>query len=227
MKISFRSRAILVCVLGFYAFYFVSALLYPGGTWEDKTTVGYSFCSNYVCDAWQPTALNGLPNPGRIGGVISIGMYLAALFLMYNLLAKFLAEYSLRLSRVVLTASFLVLIGCFLVSVVFPPEGDELTYHSVILMITFLCGVLAIVLPLVCFLQMSMYRRLGRVGFFLFSPVIVNLFCYVLIRLGVMTWWQGEALLVNLQKISTIAVSMLALLIAHRNTQMVTTTKGK
>lgn len=219
IRITFHNLAIVVCILGFYSFYLVSAVLYPGGTWEDETTVGYSFCNNYLCDVWQPTALNGLLNPGRIYGLIAIGMHLAALLLMYNLLAKLLAKYSLKLAKVVLVTSFLVFTGCFLVSFVFPPEEKVVTYHSIIVMMTALCGLLAIVLSLVCFLRMPVYSRLGKLGLVLFIPIIVNIICYIAFRLEVVTWCKSEPLLINLQKISIVAVSIFALLIAYRHAQ--------
>ena len=36
---------------------------YPGGTWTDAHTQGYSFSKNFFCDLTSPVALCGSPNP--------------------------------------------------------------------------------------------------------------------------------------------------------------------
>jgi hypothetical protein len=61
----FRAASIAVPVLlaVFAGLYAAAAAAYPGGTWEDPTSVGHSFLFNYYCDLMRPTALNGQPNP--------------------------------------------------------------------------------------------------------------------------------------------------------------------
>jgi len=61
----FRAAAFAVPALlgAFVCLYAAAALAYPGGTWEDPSTVGHSFFFNYYCDLMRPTALNGQPNP--------------------------------------------------------------------------------------------------------------------------------------------------------------------
>lgn len=38
--------------------------VYPGGTWFDRKTVGYSFSGNFFCDLTSPISLGGASNPG-------------------------------------------------------------------------------------------------------------------------------------------------------------------
>jgi hypothetical protein len=57
---AFAVPALLLLFVGLYA---AAAAAYPGGTWEDPTTVGHSFLFNYYCDLMRPIALNGQANP--------------------------------------------------------------------------------------------------------------------------------------------------------------------
>ncbi len=41
-----------------------AASRYPGGTWFDRSSLGYSFRFNYFCDLTSSHALNGAANPG-------------------------------------------------------------------------------------------------------------------------------------------------------------------
>jgi hypothetical protein len=54
--------AVLALLAGFVGCEAAAMCAYPGGTFWDKTTVGYSFWQNFFCDLeWNP-ALNGQPN---------------------------------------------------------------------------------------------------------------------------------------------------------------------
>jgi len=55
--------ATLLCLLGFVGFWAAATVLYPGGTWSDRTRVGESFFGNFFCDLTQPISLSGVANP--------------------------------------------------------------------------------------------------------------------------------------------------------------------
>ena len=55
---------IIGCVL-FIILYVVAALLYPGGSEIDKTSVGYNWTENYWCNLLNNTAINGQINTAK------------------------------------------------------------------------------------------------------------------------------------------------------------------
>jgi hypothetical protein len=57
------SVVIFACVALFIALLVPAMSAYPGGTWWDKTTHGYSFWDNFLCDLEARIALDGSPNP--------------------------------------------------------------------------------------------------------------------------------------------------------------------
>ncbi len=52
-----------ICV--FIALYFLSTVLYPGGSPIDKNAVGFSWANNYWCNLLNEHALNGQRNPAK------------------------------------------------------------------------------------------------------------------------------------------------------------------
>ena len=73
-------------VYGFVALTASSAALYPGGTYRDRTTVGYSFTRNFLSDLGMPSAWDGRPN------VVGAALFVSAeLILACALVAFFVA----------------------------------------------------------------------------------------------------------------------------------------
>jgi hypothetical protein len=50
-------------VLSFLALSFAAMPLYPGGTFRDRSSVGYRFFSNFLSDLGMPTSWSGAANP--------------------------------------------------------------------------------------------------------------------------------------------------------------------
>jgi hypothetical protein len=55
----------IIGILLFTLCYLVAALLYPGGSQANKTSIGFSWINNYWCNLLNDTAMNGQPNPAR------------------------------------------------------------------------------------------------------------------------------------------------------------------
>lgn len=62
--------------------YFISTIYYPGGSYYDRTSEGFSWLHNYWCNLLEKTALNGEPNKARIIAIlgtqslcIGVGMF--------------------------------------------------------------------------------------------------------------------------------------------------------
>ncbi len=70
-------------VLSFLALYTLAALLYPGGSYDDRHAAGFSLVRNYFCDLLHPEALNGQPNPGRMFGLVAMAVIVPTLALFW------------------------------------------------------------------------------------------------------------------------------------------------
>lgn len=58
-----------ICI--FVLLYYISASLYPGGSWAQKNAAGFSWLNNYFCDMLDEKAKNGQYNSARPVAVIS------------------------------------------------------------------------------------------------------------------------------------------------------------
>lgn len=54
--------AVLPPLIAFAALMSMAMAAYPGGTWEERETIGHSQVRNFLCDLTRPAALNGVPN---------------------------------------------------------------------------------------------------------------------------------------------------------------------
>jgi hypothetical protein len=77
-----------VGVISFYAFYALAALLYPGGSYDDRKQPGFSLVRNYFCDLLDAEALNGQPNPGRPFGLVAMAVIVPTLALFWLSVAR-------------------------------------------------------------------------------------------------------------------------------------------
>lgn len=218
MSITFYSIAITISTLSFLIVYTVSAILYPGGTWENAATVGYSFWGNYLCDVLHATGFNSLPNPGRGYGFVAFGLILVILIFWWLLLTRFLGERSLVLARVIRIISFISAVG-FLGIIIFPAAEALISLHFFSVAFGGLFGLIATILPLVYFLKMPSYRALGKIGLLLMSPAIITLFVYTAYHIGLFTP-HSQLLIIALQKIIVITTTLLCLLSAFKAMQM-------
>jgi hypothetical protein len=49
--------------------------IYPGGTYQDKTSVGFDWTKNYISNLFEPMALNGSQNSSRIWALLGMFGY--------------------------------------------------------------------------------------------------------------------------------------------------------
>lgn len=63
--------------------FFIGIKLYPGGTWQDPHTTGFSWSSNFISNLFQENALNGKVNSSRFFGVSAMIILSASLALFF------------------------------------------------------------------------------------------------------------------------------------------------
>jgi len=71
-------------VVAFFLLYAVAALLYPGGSHDDKSRSGFSVVHNYFCDLLDAKGLNGEPNAGRFFGLVAMALVVPTLALFWH-----------------------------------------------------------------------------------------------------------------------------------------------
>jgi hypothetical protein len=89
----------------FALLYALSAWLYPGGTWDDPTRVGFSLASNYWCDLLDATTYGGHPNPGRPYAIVAMIVLCTGLSVLWWTVPA-LFRHAPRRGRVVRFAGF-------------------------------------------------------------------------------------------------------------------------
>jgi hypothetical protein len=76
----------------FVLLYFIASLYYPGGTYLNKSFVGFSWTQNFWCNLLNETAINGEPNPARpiaLTGMVVLCFTLMAFWYLFPLQAGF------------------------------------------------------------------------------------------------------------------------------------------
>lgn len=66
-----------------------AALQYPGGSRFQPHASGYSLQNNYWCDTLQRSGDNGIPNPGRVAGIISVFALLLSILTLWGCVAAY------------------------------------------------------------------------------------------------------------------------------------------
>jgi hypothetical protein len=61
----------------------VATYLYPGGSFADKTTKGFSWLHNYWCELMAPAAQNGMPNTARPVAITGLFVLAASLSIFW------------------------------------------------------------------------------------------------------------------------------------------------
>ncbi len=159
-------RACLLGLLGYLGCMMASARLYPGGIWDDPSTVGFSFWENFWCDLLSPVAIGG--------GQHGLGSWLAraafasfalSMFLFWPLGARFAGD-STEARRAV---SFGRLCALSLLGVSAVPSASSELWHAVFVILSCLSGLVAVVL-----LTLALRARRDRVAETLSALVMLS-----------------------------------------------------
>ena len=101
----------------FVIFYIIAAILYPGGSGENETAVGYNWTENYWCSLLSEKAINGQINTARpvaIIAMIILCISLSSFWLIFPALAQLKKNHSLLIQvggLASMLTSFLLLTG--------------------------------------------------------------------------------------------------------------------
>jgi len=99
-----RSKSIWVLIpifgsLLFIVLYIIAAVLYPGGSETDKTSIGFSWTNNFWCNLLKENAINGQPNTGKAFALTGMIILCPALSIFWLVFPKHLiTDKSFRLT---------------------------------------------------------------------------------------------------------------------------------
>jgi len=71
----FKKYAVLLGITISIVLFLIAISLYPGGTYQDKNTVGFDWTKNYICNLFEAKALNGSQNTSRIYAFFAMFIY--------------------------------------------------------------------------------------------------------------------------------------------------------
>jgi hypothetical protein len=189
-------RALVFTLLVFLITIGLSAYLYPGGTWFDRASPGFSFWGNFWCDLLHERSFNKQPNARSLW--LARGAFWAfalALFRFWPLAAQLVVGRELR--RWIVALGLCGALTLLLVTM-FSSHTDPLL-HGVFVVGSALLGVLAAsVLSLAIFARADALTRLLSLG--LIASTLVSLGQYVSQGFGA----DAAEWLAGAQKITTL-----------------------
>lgn len=101
-KIRKASLFLMLALFVFVVLEGIAMALYPGGTWLNRSSVGYDFFRNFFCDLAAPKALNGKPNPGAIFAQVGMFFFTLGLIPFWILVTSLVRQVRARLAKVVM-----------------------------------------------------------------------------------------------------------------------------
>src|SRR5947209_9688461 len=87
-----KRKVPLVCVLLALALVLIATRLYPGGTLDDPTAVGFDWWRNYLTQLFRPVALNGEANAARPYAIAGVWLFSIGIAELFRQLAAGLAS---------------------------------------------------------------------------------------------------------------------------------------
>jgi hypothetical protein len=168
-------RAFVALLSAFLGTIWFATRLYPGGTWFDASSPGFSFWGNFWCDLLHPVSFNGLPNErGMWCAKLAFGLFAAALFRFWPLAARLSECAQVRRS----TEAFGIAGALILLLVTLFSSRSDPLLHAVFVVLSSLLGVLAAsVLSLALFRTSNWLMR--GVSLLMIGSALLNLAQYV------------------------------------------------
>ena len=186
-----------------------AAVRYPGGTWGNHDTRGYDPLHNFICDLFEPVALNGSPNAASarasIAGVLALCAGLALTW--WHLPALFPSEP--RLGKTVRALGIVSTAG--IIAVPLAPAVAWYWSHAVVVLFAGAAGLAAAVTSVIGLARHE--RALARLGALTIAVTVVDvvLFIHQLIVVGNPSIWLSL-----LEVVATLLVVAWLSLIARR-----------
>ena len=129
----------IIGVIQFLFFFTIAMFFYPGGTWIDPNTKGYSFWSNFFSDLLMITSHSGESNLISFFITAPSLLFMGILIILSSIAISFLfAEIKARKFLIVIGSFFGIIGGTFAIAVAFLPADLNLLEHYFIAIIMYL-----------------------------------------------------------------------------------------
>ena len=152
----------------FVILYVIAALIYPGGSAADKTTIGYSWADNYWCNLLSEKAINGQTNAARpvaVSAMFVLCLALSTFWILFPAITQ-LKKYHKLLIQVAGTV-------CMLTSFLLLTRID----HDLAINASSAFGLIAMIGTLIALYQLK-WKWLFALGFFDLMLVALNNYLY-------------------------------------------------
>ena len=162
--------------LVFITLYIIAALVYPGGSETDKSSIGFSLANNYWCNLLHDNAINGQPNtakPIALTGMIILCLALSTFWLFFprHIITGKTLEVIIQISGTgAMLCSFFLLTNI---------------NHDLAVNLASTLGFIATIGTLICIYQTKWY---GLLAFGLFNILLVGLNNYLYYTEGMMIY---------------------------------------
>ena len=151
----------------FLVFYILAAANYPGGSWQEFDSEGFSLINNYLCDLLDEYAINGELNRGRYFARFALGALCLSILQIWMVLPGIFDRDGFNIGLMRISGVLALITVCFLSS----EQHDTIVY---------LAGILGSVAFICCFMELyrNGYTMLLFLGIFCFALFLLNYYMY-------------------------------------------------
>lgn len=185
-----KKHSVLITVTISLVFLAIAILIYPGGTYQHKNSIGFDWTENYISNLFQTKALNGARNPSVIWAYFGMFFYSISCAIFFVNMSKKIPEKNAV--NIIKYAGVLTLPFTFLIVT---PFHDLLLTISSFLFWT-------------CIVCITVFIFQTRLHFFKFYNVICLVIFYFAVYIHATNNWD---LLPIVQKVNTISSILLIL----------------
>ena len=83
-----KKHSVLICLFTSVLLIEIATLLYPGGSFLDKNSIGFGWSKNFICNLFETKAMNGSENPGWIWAIIGMAFHSAGYGIFFIHMSK-------------------------------------------------------------------------------------------------------------------------------------------
>jgi len=167
-----KKHSVLICLVISVILIVIASLAYPGGSLLDKNSVGFQWSKNFLSNLFEPKALNGSDNPGRIWAIIGMAFHSVGYGIFFINMSKKIAQRQ--------WANILKYIGAANILLIFLIATP---LHDV--------GVISIVLTLIGLFSITVFILKSKLHFLKFCCIIclLTFYCFFfLFGFGYLGW---------------------------------------
>jgi hypothetical protein len=164
----------------------IATMNYPGGTYQDISTIGFSWSQNFISNLFKENALNGSVNEGRTWAIVSILFYsFSCAIFFYNFSKKIINK---------IASNFIRYIGILTMPFTF---FISTSYHDLMLAISN-------ILFWACIICITVYLLKSKLTFLKIYTIICLLIYYYAMYLYISKDWNSLAVVQKWNNISAI-----------------------